>query len=94
METSSPPAPITQAIQPPSLPDAKGPLRHADLYTPQEAADYLRLADFGCKNPLQTLEYLCSSNQIECITVVNRRGFMREQLDRYLTRQLAPPRRA
>lgn len=64
------------------------------VLTPAEAAEYLRLTTLGKKDPIETLNNLVKTKQLECSTVAGCRVYFREQLDRYLFRELehAPKR--
>ena len=78
------------------MPSSNGTIGRTDwaaespVLTPAEAAAYLRLNELGKANPIETLNHLVKSRQLECSTVAGCRVYFREQLDRYLFRDLEP----
>ncbi len=66
--------------------DAK-PLDDMDLFTPEEAAKFLKLEGLGFKDPLATVKRMAQAGRIECLHVGNRIIFTRKQLMAYLMRE-------
>ena len=59
--------------------------------TPAQAADWLRLREFGYENPEQTLLEWVRLKKIECCHVGRKPAFTLENLRQYMSREL--PRR-
>lgn len=62
------------------------PPRDNPNMTPSEAAEYLKLAQLGCRNPLQTMAYLVKKKKIQHVKIAGRVAFRREHLDAYVLR--------
>ena len=58
--------------------------------TPAQAAEWLRLREFGYQNPEQTILEWVRLNKIECSHVGRRPAFTLENLRNYMAREMSP----
>ena len=58
--------------------------------TPAQAADWLRLQEFGYGNPEQTILEWVRLKKIECTHVGRKPAFTLELLRNYMAREMAP----
>jgi len=58
--------------------------------TPAQAADWLRLREFGYGNPEQTILEWVRLKKIECAHVGRKPAFTLEHLRNYMAREMAP----